>query len=315
MTDSHSAARTPATGNRLSRRLFVTGAAATGLAAAGTAVAQAAPGRDFGRPRPAKTLDVVLHPDSLTAPDKLPTGVVRFQVSVSQPAGRALLLIRLRDGASIEEFLANLARTSSHDPAERAQAARDLDAAAEYLGGAGVSGTVKVGFTRILGPGTYHLVNFNYASATETPPVKVVTAADPCQGGYPLPDDVIIHTHRGDDWGFDVPTGTLKASGSHQVFNSTGSAHEVMLAPVKPGTTVAQVEEYYASMKLGKVPPPDKVPLTGWPNGLGVIAPGGSAVLHTDFPPGEYLMFSYITNTDTGYPRAYEGMFRLTKLV
>ncbi|WP_216215932.1 hypothetical protein [Amycolatopsis aidingensis] len=310
MSTSHSSA---ARGG-LSRRGFLAGSAAVaGATTLGLASGPAAAATTSWR---SGEVDVVLNADSLTVPSEIPFGVVTFNVRTTVQNGRSLLLVRLHEGVSVEDYLANLARTSSRDPAERAEAARRLAEDSDYLGGSAVSGGVSTSFTQVLTQGTYHLINFNYASASEIPPVREVRTAGPCgQIRFPGVDDLIIHRQEGDQPVFHLPSTRLKASGHHLVLNTARYGNEAVLARVRPGTTVEDMREYYAKMKSGNPPPPAESPVVSWPCGLSAISPGRSAVLRTDLPAGPYVLFSYIIDPVTGYPPAYDGMFQLVTLV
>nr|ADB23386.1 unknown protein [Micromonospora echinospora subsp. challisensis] len=295
----------------ISRRRLLMGTAA-GAALAGLSVAapaKAAPASTSG----ATPVDIVIHPDSFTAPSQLRGGSVTFRVSTPEPGGRSLLLIRLRSGVSVDRYLTALAATSAYNPAERAAAERELVACAENLGGAVVTPDSRVSFTQFLLPGTYHLVNFDYTSATAVPQVKPLTVTGLGAPRFPDVDDYVLHRERNGAVSFLLPSRTLAATGEHLVVNTTRHNNEAVLSRLAPGATAEDVAEYFTAIKNGQWP--SESPVTTMPIGLAPLSAGKQAIVRTELAPGAYLLYSYATNAETGYPRAVEGLYRLVTLV
>lgn len=302
----------PDTGRAVSRRRLLLGTAA-GATLAGLSVAApagAAPVPSTSAPGP---VDIVIHPDSFTAPSQLRGGSVTFRVSTPEPGGRSLLLIKLRAGVSVDRYLTALAATSAYDPAARAAAERELVACAENLGGAVVTPDSRVSFTQFLLPGTYHLVNFDYTSATAVPQVKPLTVTGLGAARFPDVDDYVLHRERGGAVSFLLPSRRLVATGSHLVVNTTRHNNEAVLSRLAPGATAEDVAEYFTAIKNGQWP--SESPVTTMPIGLAPLSAGKQAIVRTELTPGAYLLYSYATNSETGYPRAVEGLYRLVTLV
>jgi hypothetical protein len=302
----------PDTGHSVSRRRLLFGTAA-GAALAGLAVAapaRAATAAPASGPTP---IDIVIHPDSFTPPSQLRGGSVTIRVTTPEPGGRSLLLIKLRAGVSLDRYLTALAATSSWDPAERAAAERELEACAENFGGAVVTSDSAVSFTQFLLPGTYHFVNFDYTSGTAVPQVKPVTVTGLGAPRIPDVEDYVLHRERNDTVSFLLPTRKLAATGEHLVVNTTRHLNEAVLSRLAPGATAEDVAAYFEAIKNGQWP--SESPVTTQPVGLAPISGGKKAIVRTELPAGDYLLYSYATNPETGHARAVEGLYRLVKLV
>ncbi|MEU4568715.1 hypothetical protein [Micromonospora sp. NPDC023956] len=301
----------PDTGRAMiSRRRLLLGTAAgatlAGLSVAAPAQAAVAPA---GGPAP---IDIVLNSGSFTAPSQVRGGSVTFRVSTPVAGGLALLLIKLRSGVSLDRYLTALAATSAYDPAERAAAERDLVTCAENLGGAVVTAGARVTFTQFLLPGTYHLVNFDYTSSTAVPVVKPLTVSGLGAPRFPDVDDYVMHRERNGAVSFLLPTRKLRAAGSHLVVNTTRHNNEAVLSKLVDGATAADVEFYFEECKAGRWPSSN--PMATMPVGLAPLSAGKQAVVRTEMTPGAYVLYTYAVNAATGYPRAWEGSFRLVTL-
>ncbi|MFI6823849.1 hypothetical protein ACIBJE_23345 [Micromonospora sp. NPDC050187] len=292
------------------RRLLLGGAA--GAALAGLSVAAPAKAAPAPATRPAP-VDIVIHPDSFTAPSQLRGGTITFRVSTPEPGGRSLLLVKLRPGVSLDRFLAALAATSAQTPAERAAAEREVMACAENLGGAVVTPDSRVSFTQFVLPGTYHLVNYDYTSATAVPQVQQLTVTGLSAPRFPDIDDYVLHRERNDSVSFLVPSRKLKATGEHLVVNTTRHTNEAVLSRLVPGATAEDVAEYFETIRNGQWP--SESPLATPPVGLAPLSAGQKAIVRTELPPGSYLLYSWAANAETGHPRASEGLYRLITLV
>ncbi|WDZ82164.1 hypothetical protein [Micromonospora cathayae] len=300
----------PDSGRTISRRRLLLGTAA-GATLAGLSVA--APAQAAVSTTVPTTVDIVIHPDSFTAPSQLRGGSVTFRVSTPEPGGRSLLLVKLRSGVSLDRYLTALAATSAWDPADRAAAERELEACAENLGGAVVTPDSRVSFTQFLLPGTYHLVNFDYTSATAVPQVKPVTVTGLGTPRFPDVDDYVLHRERNGTASFLLPNRKLRATGEHLVVNTTRHNNEAVLSRLADGATAEDVAVYFEAIKNGQWP--TESPVTTMPVGLAPISGGQKAIVRTELPAGAYLLYSYATNPVTGHARATEGMYRLVTLV
>ncbi|OLT24280.1 hypothetical protein BJF83_07410 [Nocardiopsis sp. CNR-923] len=292
----------------LSRRRILAGAALVGTAAAalpGTAAA-AESAADRGR-----TIGVVLEPDTLDVPEEIPCGVVSFHVSTPEAVGRSLLLVRLADGVTADRYLDLLAATSTWDPAEKAEAARAVAAAAHNLGGAVVAAGTDAGFTQVLRPGRYLLINFGYASGGR-PVAREVRATRQSWAGHAGTDGFVVHRETSDGVEFSVSR-RLPANGRYTLLNTTGTPQEAMFCRVQDGTTEEDVRAYFDALREGRTPPVQ--PLLTRPVGMAPLGARQYGTLHAEFTPGPYALFSFTINHGTGHNHALEGMSRLVELV
>lgn len=255
-------------------------------------------------------IEVVLEPDGLDVPERIPCGAVTFHVTTPAAEGRSLLLVRLADGVDTDHYLRLLAGTGAQDPQERAAAARAVAAAADNLGGAVVSSATAAGFTQVLTPGEYLLVNYGYASPGP-PVVRTVRAVRGTSQGRPHAPAAIVH-HDGDAGAEFAVLGEPPARGCLTVVNTTATPQEAMLVPVVPGTTEEDVRAYFDALREGREPPVQ--PMLGRPVGMAPLGAGRRAVLHTEFAPGPHALFSFTVDHGTGVNHALQGMSRLVDL-
>ncbi|MFG3549058.1 hypothetical protein [Streptomyces sp. NPDC047725] len=311
---------TPETGDASSgpapsRRRLLLGAGATagallgslavgsGAYAAPGSGAHTAPGR---RPRRTAAHDVVVTADSVTAPARVPAGPVSFRVSTPTEGGMGLPLVQV--SVPIDQYLDDLTRmTNAATPAEAAAAAAVVERESVNLGGAAVQPGTDATFSQILWPGRYYLIAYDFDGSAR-PVAHALTVDGPGYCEPPEPVDVIRHTPSG----FWVPGGQLRASGTHLIVNDSGLLNEAVLLPVRPGTTAAEVDAFFAALRDGTAPP--SYPITGGAVGSPPLSPGRSARLGLSLPPGGYLLSSWITSSTTGRPRAFDGFYKLVTL-
>ncbi|SHI48979.1 hypothetical protein SAMN05421803_101384 [Nocardiopsis flavescens] len=281
-----------------------------GAALAGAAVLLPGGSAAFAGEAAAGPIEVVLEPDTLDVPERVPCGAVTFHVTTPAEEGRSLLLVRLAEGVGVDEYLALLAGTGAQDPQERAAAARAVSAAADNLGGAVVSAATGAGFTQVLTPGEYVLVNYGYASPGP-PVVRTVRAVRGAVAGRPWAPAAIVH-HDGAGGKEFAVAGSPPAGGALTVVNTTATPQEAMLVPVVPGTTEEDVRAYFEALRDGREPPVQ--PMLGRPVGMAPLGAGRRAVLHTEFAPGPHALFSFTVDHETGINHALQGMSRLVGL-
>ncbi|MFJ8011751.1 hypothetical protein [Streptomyces sp. NPDC096339] len=244
-------------------------------------------------------VDIPVTPDGFTAPSVLRAGPVTLRVRSTDPRGAWIGLVRLRPGVPLERYLEDLERAMGDDPVEGGKAvARD----AEMLGGAAVA-HAPAAVTMKLTPGEYHLIDFRDVGlpdlADRVRPVRALA-------GHPRTDTADIRpaariTLR--DGAFEAPD---VLSGPVQVVNRSRQHNEAMLMPVRPGTTLADLDAFFADVDAGRRP--SGSPFTGGPTGVVPLSPGRSAVLTTDLPPGEYALVTWVRDLRTGSMFAARGM-------
>ncbi len=291
-----------------SRRRMLLGAGVTAGALLGVlpgvSRAAAAPATRSGK---APVHDVVVAAGSVTAPAKVPAGPVSFRVSTPTQGGMGLPLVKLK--VPIDKYLDDLtAMTNAATPAEAAAAATVVESESVNLGGAAVQPGTDAVFTQILWPGTYYLIAYDFDSS-DRPVAHRLTVEGVGSGEPPRPVDVIRHTRAG----FWVSGGgRLHAAGTHLIVNDSGLLNEAVLLPVRPGTTAAEVDAFFAALRDGTNPP--SYPITGGAAGSPPLSPGRSARVGLTLPPGGYVLSSWITSSTTGRPRAFDGFYKLVTL-
>ncbi|MPY48862.1 hypothetical protein [Streptomyces acidicola] len=292
----------------LSRRRMLLGAGLTAGALLGAlpgaSRAAAAPAARSGK---ASVYDVVVAAGSVTAPAKVPAGPVSFRVSTPTEGGMGLPLVQLR--VPIDKYLDDLTTmTNAPTPDEAAAAAAVVESEAVNLGGAAVQPGIDAVFTQILWPGTYYFIAYDFDSS-ERPVAHRLTVEGVGRGEPPVPVDVIRHTPSG----FWVSGGgQLHANGTHLCVNDSGVLNEAVLLPVRPGTTAAEVDAFFAALRDGT--PPPSYPIIGGAAGSPPLSPGRSARVGLPLRPGGYVLSSWITSTTTGRPRAFDGFYKLVTL-
>ncbi|MDV5149494.1 hypothetical protein R1T08_36610 [Streptomyces sp. SBC-4] len=250
-------------------------------------------------------MDIAVTPEGFTAPSVLRTGAVTFRVRSADPAGAWIGLVRLRPGVSLETYLTDLRRAMGDDPVAGGRAvARD----AEMLGGAAVAHAPAAATLHVT-PGTYHLVDFRDVDLPDlgdrvrrvtVRPGRPATSA-PRTPRTPAADPTSRITLR--DSGFDAP-GVL--SGPVRVVNRSRQHNEAMLMPVRPGTTLADLDAFFEAVDAGR--DPGGWPFTGGPTGVVPLSPGRSAVLETELPSGAYALVTWVRDLNSGRMFAARGM-------
>ncbi|MFJ5225038.1 hypothetical protein [Streptomyces sp. NPDC088400] len=297
----------PASLDGLSRRRMLLGAGATTAALLGVLPAASGATASPAR-RPDRTVvhDVVVTPDTITAPATVPAGPVTFRVTTPTAGGLGLPLVQVR--VPIDTYLDDLTRmTTAPTPAEAAAAAAVVERESVNFGGAAVQPGNEVTFSTVLRPGRYYLLSYDFDGSAR-PVAHVLTVKGPGNGGLPEPVDVIRHTRSG----FWVPGGRLHSTGTHFVVNESGALNEAVLLPVRPGTTAAEIDAFFAALRDGTTPP--SYPITGGAVGSPPLSPGRFGWLGVSLPPGGYVLSSWVTSTTSGRPRVFDGFYQLVTL-
>ncbi|MER5772349.1 hypothetical protein [Streptomyces sp. NPDC001985] len=295
-----------------SRRRVLAGASLTAggallgaLSGAPALAAAPVPGRT--RPGAGGDIEVVVRPDSVLAPSYAAPGAVTFTVSTPSAKGLSLLLITLR--VPLAEYLADVrAMSEAERPEDVARAAAKVEADAVNRGGAVLTPGRPVSFTAVLPRGRHHLIGYAYSTPGAVPVAHPLTVTGRPNPVAPRVDGLIVQTRSG----FSLPRGRLRAEGDHLVVNRSGQLNEAVLIPVRSGTTGAEIDAVFAALASGTRPP--SMPFTGDPSGLAPLSPGRVARLRPGAPPGEYLLTSWVTSTETGRPRAFGGYHRLVRV-
>jgi uncharacterized cupredoxin-like copper-binding protein len=108
---------------------------------------------------------------------------------------------------------------------------------------------------------------------------------------------------------FESPD-VLPKTGTITVRNISDTIHFMGVSPVKPGTTEAQIQQFFESDPQG---PPSFA--TGGPSiEMGVLSPGRSADITYQLPAGTYDLECFIPDDESGMPHAFMGMHKVVTL-
>jgi hypothetical protein len=244
-------------------------------------------------------VDIAVTPDGFTAPATLRAGSVTLRVRSTDRQGAWIGLVRPRPGITLERYLADLERSMGGDPVEGGKA---VLGDVEMLGGVAVA-EVAAAVTLRVPPGDHYLVDFRDVGlpdlASRVRPVRVL----PGRAGAPAPAPARITLLDGT---FLAPA---RLSGPVRVVNRSAQHNEAMLMPVRPGTSSADLDAFFAEADAGRSPA--RSPFTGGPTGVVPLSPGRSAVLDAALPPGEYALVTWVREIRTGKMFAARGMHAL----
>ncbi|MGA5821861.1 hypothetical protein ACPC54_28840 [Kitasatospora sp. NPDC094028] len=251
--------------------------------------------------------------------DEAEGGLVTFAVETDDPAGRQIQLIRPHEGVSHTTLFADLTKAVSETPATAAQGIRAVAAEADALGGTLVSPDVPARFTGEVDEGEVLVLDFTAFLKDPAHPVFATIEFEGHNGRHRH-----HRHHRGAEEHATVvqeetPAGPRfdvedldDADAPIVVRNEADELHEMVLQPVKPGTTDADVQAFFDATAKGQHPTP---PFSGVPSGLSAISPGDTAVFEAeDLKPGTYVLLCFIPDDKTGVPHAFLGMHKVVEL-
>ena len=108
---------------------------------------------------------------------------------------------------------------------------------------------------------------------------------------------------------YDFTASELQAGSQRVLFNNTGKEpHHLVAAPLKPGTTEADVKAF-AKDENARPPIVESKAFD-----LAIISGGDSAVVDVRFESGEYGLFCFIPDRDGGPPHVAKGMATTTSV-
>ncbi|MFK8909724.1 hypothetical protein [Streptomyces sp. YS-3] len=282
-------------------------ALATALGGAATADATAR-GEEYGHH--GNPVEVEIGASGIHAPDTAQAGLVAFHVRTDDPKGHFLQAFRPHRGVTVRKVLADLGKAVSKKPAAAARGISAVRDEAELFGGAQVTPSVPETFTTRVGAGPVVLLDFTAFLADPAHPVtRVLHLRDGSSGDLAdFPDSIVITRETSKGPRFDV-NGLHKARENVLVHNASDEIHEMGLQPVKPGTTDAQLQKFFAGHTAGQPP------FTGPSLGLGAISPGRTALLEPHhLRPGTYALLCFVPDDKTGVPHVAEGMHKVVVL-
>ncbi|WP_030056430.1 MULTISPECIES: hypothetical protein [Streptomyces] len=308
-------------------------ACATTVATAGVATADGHHrGRDGGhhghhghhehRTHHRNVVDIDLEKGKIDVQDEAEGGLVTFEVETDDPAGRQIQLIRPHEGVSKATLFADLTKAVSQTPATAAQGIKAVTEAADALGGAFVAPDVPVRFTEEVDPGEVLVLDFGAFLKDPAHPLFATIEFEGHNGRH-RHHRHDRHHHGSEEHGtvileetsagprFDVED-VDDADAPIVVRNEADELHEMVVQPVKPGTTDADIKAFFDATAKGQHPAP---PFTGLPSGLGAISPGDTATFEAKhLQPGTYVLLCFIPDDKTGVPHAFLGMHEVVEL-
>ena len=295
-------------GNPLAERRFTRLAVAVAVAAGALLVAPQAMAAPAAR-QPAVVHVAVTKTGLTISPAAVPAGTVRFEVSTTETTSMAPGVLRLHGGVPVQQFLADYVKASSTDPTVRAAGTALIDQEASYRGGATVTATAPIQFSAVLEPGHYQV--FNYMAAL-TPyvndSVRELTVGSWRDGPCPHADGSILMTGSGTGSRY-LTTSKLRDGNDVLVTNLTAQTNELTWLQLVPGTTDQDVSAFWAAVSQGHAPAKNIVLTQA--AGLAPLSPGYSALFHVGFPPGHYLITSFMYDRKTGVRGVFQGFWKI----
>ncbi|MBG0827097.1 hypothetical protein HS041_04890 [Planomonospora sp. ID67723] len=253
---------------------------------------------------PAGTVDITVTPAGFAAPASVRAGALTLTVRSQDPKGAWVGLVRLRPGVPLDRYLGHLKQAMDDDPSTSVAGGRAVARDVVMLGGA-ATGHVPVAVTTVVTPGEYHLVDFRDVEepdfAQRVRPLRVVgPGAGPRTPSSP--PEVITAT----DSGFVAPR-QITSGSPVLVVNRSSQFNEAMLMPVRPGTTLADLDAFFSGT--------GGYPFTERPTGVVPMSPSRAALMTAALPPGEYALVTWVRNLRTGRMFAQEGMRELVNII
>lgn len=255
----------------------------------------------------AEVVDIAVTPDGFSAPARVQAGQLTLRVRSTDPAGAWLGVVRLRDGVPLDRYLADVRQAFSSDPAQEVAGGRAVTADAVMLGGVAVANT-PAAVTMSVNRGRYLLIDFrdallpDLATRVRTLDVQPRPDAPACAATR-----ITLLENR-----FAAPS-SFASGAPVEVVNRSSQFNEAMLIPVRPGTTLADLDAFFAVVNAGQGYPPTS-PFVGGPTGVVPLSPGRSAIFAAALPAGPYALVTWIRDLRTGQLYATQGMRTLVTL-
>jgi hypothetical protein len=232
----------------------------------------------------------------------LHSGGVQFRVS-GDDAMHQIQLLRLRPGYSYRAFLRDL--SASHGRGTSALlAGRRIFKRAVFVGGAVSFPHAPATFAVTLAPGTYYVGELNdhptlHRLRVDTGAARALPATAASIEGY--------------DFGWRVHGGSLPAHGTITVENTGNQPRFLVMAPVKAGTTRAQLAAYLRRTG-GRETAPPPFALDAPQEATAILSAHQRVQLTYRLRPGAYALMTFSPDVRTGKSQALEGMYAVTTL-
>jgi hypothetical protein len=260
------------------------------------------------------TVRVVVTPERVTvSPNRIPAGLVHLEVSTTSPTMCAPGLLRLNPGVELETFLKHYAEANSKDEAIRRLGINAIDREAKYLGGATVTAVSPIKISVLVDPGTHHIFNYNTISTPYLRDSIVPLRVERGHGRQRLPRtwNTIEMCDERTRSRYVMPD-CLRHNGSYLVTNLTPQTNELTWLRLVDDATGQDVRDFWAAVAAGRQP--SRNILLSAPEGLAPLSPGRSAVFTPDFPPGKYLVTSFMYDRETWVKGTFQGFWKIVTL-
>lgn len=276
-------------------RIFLIAAAALAVPVAGAAK----PSR-----LPSQTVEVSVRGRHVTIAHAtgLRSGGIHFRVA-GDDTMHQIQVLRLRPGYSYRTFLGDL--DASHGRGRGAiSAGRRVFAGAVFVGGAVSFPHAPATFAVTLAPGTY------YVGELDDPP-----ALHPITVGGTAARSLRTTAARVDayDFGWRVNGTSLPARGTITVRNTGEQPRFLVMAPVTPTTTRAQLGRYLRRTG-GRETTPPPFALDAPQAATAILSPHRQMQLTYRLKPGRYALMTFSPDVRTGRSQALEGMYAIATL-
>jgi hypothetical protein len=229
--------------------------------------------------------------------DTVEAGLVTLEFQNIGKEDHHLQIARIADGVSFEEFIGKLQTEG--------------EAAFALLEGVGGVGILQPGITQsvtvdLQKPGLYIALcviptaeGIPHLALGMIKPIEVVEAKYTSSPEAPKAD---LEVHML-DFGYDLPSRIEAGEQTWEVFNAGVQPHELLVAKLEEGKTIADVMTYLQNGEQGVAP-------YEFQGGAQGMATGYSNFVHFDLTPGEYVALCFIPDPTTGKPHVALGMVR-----
>jgi hypothetical protein len=239
-------------------------------------------------------------------------GAIRFEISTTNPNGTGVTLFSFHRGVGLSRLAADLAEEFSATPATAAKGTRDLERDVTIYGLADVNPGTPASATVDLRDGTYYSFDSNSGELPNAANVTRLTVRESRADDSRWQQDerhrlASISMTSSDQF---LVRGHLPAHGSVLVKNVSDTLHFMLLQPVTPGTTDAEVQAFLASGSDAEPP----FAVDGPAASTDVLSPGKALVLGYSLPKGTYVLLCFVADDMTGMPHAVMGMHKVVKI-
>ncbi|QFG22685.1 hypothetical protein [Actinomadura sp. WMMB 499] len=263
--------------------------------------------------RTAPVIEVEAGDGGFTAPATHTSGPTSFRVSSTATGdlGSMIGLVRLHPGTSPASFTDHLGKVFSGDPEVAVPAGNALMDEAELLGGAQSHPGRTTTFTARLRPGTYYLLDYlDFEDGTPPGPEalhELTVQRERHRGHAPRPGAFVGMSRTPSGPRFHVPS-EIRAGAPILLTNHMRQVNEAIFVPVRPGTTRADMQEFWDAAESGEWIEP---PFAGDPVGTPPLSHGRTVVLQAPLEPGRYALITWVFDLTDGVRLGAKGMHTL----